>query len=147
MSRETERAAIGAHFASVWDPADGPIAWPNKPFDTPANSMFAVFNIVGRGTFRRSVGGSFFKRHEGTLQVDIYTPQDKGTRRSRIIADILENAYQDLLLVLSDGEAVKFGTPSSRVLDPNVIRASNLDDNWARFMFEAPYHRDQHVEK
>jgi hypothetical protein len=29
----------------------------------------------------------------------------------------------------------------------NEIRAQNLDDNWDRYMFEAPFYRDQLVEK
>jgi hypothetical protein len=29
----------------------------------------------------------------------------------------------------------------------NEQRAANLEDNWDRFIFEAPYYRDQHVEK
>lgn len=147
MSRETEREALAAHFQTLWEPTDGPIAWPNKPFETPANSMFCVYSIVSRGTIRRSLGYNFFKRHMGTVQVDIYTPQDQGTKRARQISDVLENAYELLTLPLADDESVIFETPSGRVLDPNVIRASNLDDNWERFVFEAPYYRDQHVDK
>lgn len=147
MSRELERAAISGHFQGVWNPADGPIAWPNKPFSTPVNSGFAVFNIVERGTFRKSLGRSFFKRHENTLQIDIYVPIDVGTKPSRVIADRLEDIYQDLVLVLPNGQSVNFRTPSSRVLATNEQRAANLDDNWARYLFEAPYYRDQRVEK
>jgi hypothetical protein len=147
VSRETERAALAAHFLSVWLESDGPIAWPNKPFTTPSGHMFAVYSIVSRGSVRMSLGRSFFKRHFNTLQVDIYTPQDLGTKRSREISDRLEDIYDSLVLVTPDGESLKFSTPTGRVLDPNVIRASNLDDNWDRFVFEAPYHRDQLVEK
>ena len=148
MSLELERAAISKHFLQYgWDENDGEIAWPNKPFDTPANSMFCVFNLLDRGTLRRSLGLSFFKRHLGTMQIDIYTPQNVGTKRSREIADRLELLYDTMTLVLVDGEAVVFETPSSRQLDPNVIRAANLDNNWDRFLVEAPYYRDIHVEK
>lgn len=148
MSRETERAAIADHFKDVgWLAADGDVAWPNQPFKTPDNNLFCVFSLVERGTFRRSIGRRFFKRCEGTLQVDIYTPQNQGTKKSREITDRLEDIYEMLELPTSDGEMVIFGTPSTRVLDPNVVRATNLDDNWDRYMFEVPYHRDVHVEK
>ncbi len=147
MSRESERTALAAHFQTLWDNDDGPIAWPNKPFETPNSQMFCVYSVVNRGTVRQSIGFDFFKRHMGTVQIDIYTPADHGTRRSREIAEILEDAYEMVTLSLTDGEAVVFETPSAKVLDPNVIRASNLDDNWDRFVFEAPYHRDQHVDR
>jgi hypothetical protein len=139
--------ALSGFFQSIWLPEDGPIAWPNKPFETPANSMFCVYSTLSLGTLRRSLGNSFFKRSLGVVQVDIYTPQDQGTKRAREISDRLEGLYEMLVLPLTDGESVQFGTPSGRVLDPNVIRASNLDDNWDRFVFEAPHYRDQHVEK
>jgi hypothetical protein len=64
VSKETERAAISAHFKTLVD-ADfsDAIAWPNKTFVTPKNRMFLVFSIVDRGTVRHGVGISFFKRH------------------------------------------------------------------------------------
>lgn len=147
MSLELERAAVADKFLDVWQDQDGPIAWTNKEFVTPEVSMFCVFNIVDRGTLRRSIGWNFYKRRMATMQIDIYTPLDFGTKRSREIVDGLEVVYEMLELPLSDGEVLIFETPSSRVLDPNVIRAGNLDDNWDRYVFEAPYHRDQHVEK
>ena len=152
MSLELERAAIAKHFNDVgWDPAWGNrevyIAWPNKPFVTPNDHMFVVFNLVSRGTIRRSLGLSYFKRHLGTMQIDIYTPQDQGTKLSREMSDALELIYDTITLPLNDGEAVVFQTPSSRQLDPNVIRAANLDNNWDRYVVEAPYYRDIHVEK
>lgn len=147
MSRELERQTITAHFDSVWLPTDGPIAWPNQEFLTPNNSGFCVFSLVDMPTFRRSLGTTFSKRYSGVLQVDIYTPQNKGTKRGKMVSDRLEDIYEMLVLHMSNGQAVEFGTPTSRVLDPNVIRASNLDDNWDRYVFEAPYHRDVIVVK
>lgn len=148
MSRELERQAIASHFQSVWDePLDGPIAWPNKPFTTPNASGFCTFNIVELGTFRMSLGRSFFKRHHGSMQIDMYVPQDQGTRPSRLTADRLEDLYEMLVLEMSNGQKIEFGTPRTRTLAANEQRASNLDDNWDRYLLEAPYHRDQHVEK
>lgn len=148
MSRELERQEISKHLDTLWvESVDGPIAWPNQQFETPANHRFAVFSLVDRGTIRRSLGRAFFKRSFGSMQIDLYTPQDKGTSRSKILVDYLELVYEMLELPLSDGEVVIFQTPSSKTLDPNVIRASNLDDNWDRIVFDAPYYRDSHVEK
>lgn len=147
MSRELERAAIAAHFKSVWDAADGDIAWPNKPFETPIKHRFCVFNIVDRGVIRRSLGFNFFKRYLGTLQIDIYVPQDEGTKISRQITDRLENIYEMLELPLSNGQVIIFETPTARTLALNEQRAANLEDNWDRFLFEAPFHRDHHVVK
>lgn len=145
MSRDLERSRIFSHFQSVWNTANGPIAVPNQPFTTPTNSMFVVISIVERGTFRKSLGINFFKRHIQTFQIDLYTPEDLGTKQSRVVADQLEPIYQDLILTLTDGEHVKFGTPSARVLASNEQRASNLNDNWDRYIIECPYYRDQFV--
>lgn len=148
MSRELERAAISKDFNDLWDTSqDGDIAWPNKPFQTPLNNRFVVFNLVDRGTVRRSLGRSFFKRNFGSMQIDLYTPQDKGTSRSKELIDMLEQHYEMLELPLADGEIIIFQTPSARTLDLNVIRATNLDDNWDRLVFDAPFYRDSHVEK
>lgn len=146
MSRELERQTLAAHFLSVWQEADGPIAWPNQEFLTPNNSGFCVYSLVDMPTFRRSLGFTFSKRYSGILQIDIYTPQNKGTNRAKLIVDRLEDVYEMLVLPMSGG-AIEFGTPTARSLDPNVIRASNLDDNWDRYVFEAPYHRDVIIEK
>jgi hypothetical protein len=148
VSKETERAAISEHFKSVAEPEFGEnIAWPNQAFETPQDTMFAVFNIVDRGTIRRSLGRSFTKRSFGTMQVDIYTPKNEGTKESRTLADIWSLVYEMLELTTSDGELIVFQTPSSRAMATNEIRAANLDDNWDRYVFEAPFYRDQNVEK
>lgn len=145
MSRDLERSRIFSHFQSLWNSGDGPIAVPNQPFTTPTNSMYVVLNIVERGSFRKSLGSHFFKRHMQTLQIDIYTPADQGTKKSRQLADTIEPIYQDLTLILSDNEALRFGTPTARVLASNEQRAANLDDNWDRYVIECPYYRDQFV--
>jgi hypothetical protein len=147
VSRDTQRAACAAIFLSVWDETANPVAWPNKTFETPNKVMFAVFNIVDRGSTRMGLSRSFFKRHHATLQIDIYTPQDEGTKPSRLKAEMLEDLFQDLELLTSDGELLRFGTPFAHTLAPNEIRAVNVDDNWDRYVFEAPFYRDQHVEK
>lgn len=148
MSREIERETVITHFLTVWNTADGPIAVPNQRFTTPIDHFFGDVKIVERGTFRMSLGASFYKRHNSTLQLDMYTPFGEGTKLSRSIADRLELVYEELTLLLpGGGEFVKFGTPSSRRLAQNRERAENLNDNWDRYVFEAPYYRDQRVEK
>lgn len=149
MSRESERAAITAHFKSAWEAAYPavPVAWPNVDFDTPAANPFVVFNLVDRGTARESVGLTYMKRHRGTLQLDIYTPAGAGTRASRLMADFLENLYDTLELSTTDGERVVFRTPSARDVGGNEARASNLEDNWHRIIVECPYDRQQRVVK
>jgi hypothetical protein len=148
VSRETERAAITGHFALNWNPADGPVAYPNHEFTTPTNQMFAVLSIVESGTFRKSLGyAQYLKRSRGILQVDIYTPLGLGTKKSRLIGERLERVYDTFDMVTSDGERICFETPSSRTLPLNEQRAANLDDNWDRYVFQAPFYRDIIVTK
>lgn len=148
MSKEAEREALAASFKDMFSTLGvAHIAWPNKPFETPADSTFVEFNIVDRGVTRHGLGRNFFRRNHGTVQVDIYVPQDEGTKVSREFADIMANFYEMYELPTSDGELIKFETPFSHALATNRIRAANLGDNWDRYVFEAPFHRDQHVEK
>lgn len=152
MSLELERAAVAKHFRNTgwqsgWGAVDTFVSFPNQEFTTPTNHFYCVFSIVDRGSVRRSLGRDFAKRRWATMQVDIYTPLDQGTKQSREMTDLWEEMYSLLELPLSDGEVVMFGDPTSKVLDPNVVRAANLDDNWDRYVFEAPYHRDYRISK
>jgi hypothetical protein len=81
------------------------------------------------------------------MQIDIYTPQDQGTKQSREYADVWALHFEMLELPTSDGELIKFQNTTSHPLATNEIRAANLDDNWDRYVFEAPFYRDQYVEK
>jgi hypothetical protein len=143
VSRETERALVTQKFQQAWDPLDGPVAYPNQDFITPKNTMFAVFNLVDRGSTRDSIGRSYLKRHRSTLQIDIYTPASQGTKRAREIATRLENIFDSLDLVTTDGETVRFRTTSARPVAGNEQRASNLDDNWDRYVVECPFDRQE----
>jgi hypothetical protein len=109
--------------------------------------MFVVFSIVDRGDVRLSLGWNYKKRRFGTIQVDIYTPQDEGTKVSREQADAWCLIYDMLELPTSDGEMMFFQTPTSHSMATNEVRAANLDDNWDRYVFEAPFYRDTQVEK
>jgi hypothetical protein len=145
VSRETERLLVTTVFQQNWNPADGPVAYPNQDFNTPDNGMFAVFNLVDRGTTRESIGRTYLKRHRSTLQIDIYTPAANGTKRAREIADRLEAYYDSLDLITSDGQQVHFRTPVAREVGGNESRASNLDDNWSRYIVECPFDRQEVV--
>lgn len=148
MSRETERELLTRHFQLNWNDSDGPVAWPNMEFTTPTNSMFVVFSLVERVTNRASLGASsYLNRAYGSVQIDIYTPIGKGTKASRVIAERLERVYDSLVLVTTDGEAIHFQTPSSRVLPTNEMRAANLDDNWSRYVVDCPFYRQIIVNK
>lgn len=148
MSRETERKAVIDFFKLNWNPADGPVAYPNIEFSTPENQQFAVVHIVETGTFRKSIGYSqYLKRSSATLQIDIFTPLGQGTKPSRLIGERLERVFDTIDLVTSDGEFLRFGTPSSRTVAINEQRASNLEDNWHRYVVECPFYRDITVTK
>lgn len=148
MSRETERNAIMNFFKLNWDPADGPVAYPNIEFTTPKNSKFVVVNIVEGNTTRKSIGyAQYLKRSTGRLQIDIYTPIGEGTKPSRVIGERLERVFDTIDINLSDGEWVRFGTPQSRTIPINEQRASNLEDNWERYVVECPFYRDVVVTK
>ena len=149
MSRETERRLITQHFSAAWQAQYStiPVAWPNTEFSTPVNGKFLVVNFVDRGTTRESLGRSYLKRHRGTLQLDLYVPAGEGIGFARNVADYVEEVYDSLDLLTTDGEPVYFRTPSSREIGGNEARASNLEDNWYRYVIECPYDRQEIVIK
>ncbi len=145
MSRATERALVMGHFTATWNAAYAsvPIAWPNHEFLTPTNQPFAVFNLVDRGTTRESLGRTYFKRHRGTIQVDLYMPLGQGIKWGYAVSDYLETVYDSLDLVTTDNQPVRFRTPTARPIAGNEARASNLEDNWARLVVEIPFDRSE----
>lgn len=147
MSKETERATIFSELKNVWPSQYGAIAWPNLPFVAPTADRWAAAEILTYTTDRASLGRDFFKRTYGSLQIDLFVPDGVGTKEAREVADFLEDHFQDLKLITSDGEAIQFGTPESKTLPVNVARAENLEDNWYRYVVDCPFHRDSHVIK
>ena len=148
MGREAERQAIAAHIKAWWPNEFGPLAFPNQPFETPANSKWAAFQVVYYDTSRISLGkNDFLKRSMASLQFDLYTPQGTGTKGNLLAADVIEAHFEEICILTSDGEALQFATPEVKNVTGVDERKEGTNSNWVRLVVDCPFRRDIRVLK
>ena len=145
MSFTTERASIYAKFASIWNEVTlGKIAWENQPFVQPNKEIFVEIKILNLASNQMSIGNDKkLYRHLGEVQFDIYIPQNKGTHEGRTRADIIANAFRNIVLTTTDSNTIQFRVPILRQLAPNEIRALNMEDSLFRLIVRCPFYRDE----
>jgi hypothetical protein len=147
MSIETQRVSLMAEVKSFWSPAYGTLAYPNVPFTTPQNSQWAEVFILAHGAERASLSNIFLKRTEGSLQFNLYCPQDKGSKENSVIADAIEDHFQELLMSTSDGDTIEFGIPNSFLVSGVDERREGTNSNWFRYVVDCPFVRSTTVRK
>jgi hypothetical protein len=144
LGREAERSALFSAIQNGWPVDVGPVAWPNIPFNVPANSRWAQVTLLTYSTDRISLGQDvFLKRSVGSLQIDLFCPRDIGSAENKTASDLLEDFFEDRILVLSADEKIEFGTPESRETDSNRERQDGTNSNWFRTVVDCPFQRDQ----
>lgn len=148
MGKEAERSALESAVSDIWVTDFGPIAWTNVPFEVPASGRWASVTILDYDTSRMSLGKEvFLKRTTGSIQIDLFCPQDLGSSLNRRAADFLETYFEDRIIVISVDEKIEFGTPESRESNGVQERQEGTDDNWYRTIVDIPFHRDEVVRK
>lgn len=148
MGREAERSTISSAIQEGWKPEFGVIAWPNQPFVAPPGQRWAQVTILTYSTDRISLGKEhFLKRTIGSVQIDIFCPQDQGAAGNKKISDYLEDFYEDRIFVISTEEKIEFGTPESRETTGVQERQEGTNDNWFRTVVDIPFQRYVHIIK
>jgi hypothetical protein len=140
MSRETERLLLLSHAKSFWLPAWGPVSWPNADFSPPANARWASLRLMEYGSERINIGRPKKQRHYGSVQIDLYSPKNTGTKEAREITDAIEAIYDELILRTADGEPVEFQTPASHDLSGSGSEDGTAD-SWYRRVVDSPFYR------
>lgn len=139
MIVESDRVAIVTFLTSIWQPSWGGIAWPNDNFKIPDAQRWATVAWIESTSDRASLGNDFLVRTYGYLQIDLYEPDQGGTKQQLLIAEEIHNAFLEYVLPTGSGPALEFGVPNSRIPAPNEVRASNLEDNWSRLTISIPF--------
>lgn len=116
MTFELLRAALTAHFQSGFarpapteeDPDATaeffPVAWENRKFKQPA-STWVRFTVRPGERFDASAGRKH-KRTVGVCYLQIFTPEDGGTREGHEAADKFAEVFDNATVFLSDGSAI-----------------------------------------
>lgn len=148
MGRESERSTVSSAILAGWKPEFGPTAWPNQPFVAPPGARWAQITILTYSTDRISLGReNFLKRTIGSVQIDLFCPQDQGASGNKSISDYLEDHFEDRIFIISPQEKIEFGTPESRETTGVQERQEGTNDNWFRTVVDIPFQRDVQVIK
>lgn len=110
MDTEATRAAVFALFKAGWvgSLASGiPVEYPNTKFSQPANGHWA--RITMQLGDRESVAiGSTRKRQVGILTLQIFAPENAGTKTAHQAADLFGSIVDEKQLTPSPGLLVEF---------------------------------------
>lgn len=95
MSFETTRRDIAARLEAGWITTR--VSYPNQKFNEPTvNESWVKLRIFEDGTQRINIGKNGVHRQNGTIALEIYTPQDTGEKPMRDIADPLAVLFRDV---------------------------------------------------
>jgi len=126
MSFADERSNIEERFNDSWKTTS--IAWGNADLNIPNNSEWVRFNILNGNSAYRAING--LKRHTGIINIQLFTPLNKGTNTIR--------GYADTIATIFDGQAFK-----DVVCDVASVETVGTDDKWYQMNVNIPYWRDE----
>ena len=132
MSFADERRAIEGRLADNFTAL--PVRFDNLPFDQPHDAGFVALSIRAGQARQVSTGPRPLHRHTGTIQLDIFVPEDSGTQVSRAHADSLAAIFRGARFAAGDSGTITCRTP--RIDTPGVR------DGWHLISLRIPYQRD-----
>ena len=84
-----------------------PVAYQNEQFTPPENSPWLASTILQTQPLQASLGGSGQDRHDGILQIDVYTPINEGDILARQIMDQIEDVLKSSTVLTYSDVSVK----------------------------------------
>jgi hypothetical protein len=135
---EASRAKFADEFTARWalDNPLLPIRYENRKFAQPANNMWGSICVNETGRKRVSIGTQRrFVRVMGVIVVEVFAPEDSGSRNLRLVAD---KAAQYL-------EEKNFSLGSAAHVTTLVCsrRYDELPSGWARISLLTPFWFDE----
>lgn len=137
MSKEAERVYLINKMKARAGDLDFPIGYCNLPFDIPVNAVYGEFHIVS-GPRPIIVGGEGIGRvrvrYVGFVQLAIFVPKEKGTKKAAVASDVFKDIFQFKVGRDAEMSSYKFGvlqdfTPETKA-------------GWECFVVRVPYTRD-----
>ena len=123
MSKEAERVYLTKKMQAREGLLDFAISYPNQPFDIPVNDIYGEFHIMA-GPRPIIIGGEgagkVRVRYVGMVQLTIFIPKEKGTKKAAEAMDVFKQIFQFKLGRDSQQASYKFGvmqdyTPTTKV--------------------------------
>jgi hypothetical protein len=114
VSFVSERQAIESYFSASWA-LRTPVKYQNVSFSRPRGNWVEVEiqEIDGNAITIGTTHAVF--RWTGETKICIYTPEDIGTARARMLADLAGAIFLNKTIVISGDEKIIFGLPSISV--------------------------------
>lgn len=132
MSWEAERNAIESRLAANWTTT--PIRYENVPFRETVGPYIALFILDGEGE-QISLGTPALRRWPGVIKIQVFVPQDTGTKLARTYADIL-----GILFDRAQFSSGNSGTIRCRV--PSILHVG-VTNGWDQINVTIPFVRDR----
>lgn len=112
MSKEAERVYLTNKMKARADELGFPISYPNHQFNIPVNDIYGEFHIMS-GPKPIIVGGEgkgrIRVRYVGMVQLTVYIPKDKGTKKAALAQDVFKEIFQFKLGRDAEQSSYKFG--------------------------------------
>ena len=112
MSKEAERVYLTNKMKSRAGELGFSISYPNQPFNIPVNEMYGEFHIMS-GPRPIIVGGEgagrVRVRYVGMVQLTVFVPKEKGTKKAALAQDIFKEIFQFKLGRDAEQSSYKFG--------------------------------------
>jgi hypothetical protein len=137
VSKEAERVYLTNKMKARADELGFPISYPNHQFNIPVNETYGEFHIMsgpkpiivgGEGSGRVRV------RYVGMVQLTVYVPKDKGTKKAALAQDVFKEIFQFKLGRDAEQSSYKFGV----LQDYNPETTSG----WECYVVRVSFHRD-----
>lgn len=121
--------------ASAWGVDPKYIGFPNSPIEDPAEKLHVKVNFINGDEEDVEIGKPTLRRYQNVLMIQIFQPQNTGTREALSIADFVEAAFRDLVLTAGAGK-IRFYTPKIRDL-------GDEEEGYYQVNVECPYKLDE----
>jgi len=134
VSFEDERRAVETRFSGAY--SSTPVKYENAIFDQPNNSSWVALTLLSGGGINASIGTTRpVKRFSGIIQIDIYTPEQGGTKAARDLGDLVAAVFDN----------VQFSVGSSGTITTRVPSLSTMgvQNGWYHAVVSVAYHRDK----
>ena len=135
MSFEDERVAVEAKMAAEYSSTT--VQYENIPFSQPTDTAWVSLTILSGGGNVDSIGSGTgrLERFSGVIQIDIYVPEDGGTKAARDIADLVHAIFDNKQF--SSGSS---GTITTRVPSYSTL---GVEGGWHHSVVSVAYHRSK----
>lgn len=128
MTLDADNIAIESRFETQWG-LTTPVAYMNVEFDPPRGSPWVRLSVLPGGEGQIELGNPSLDRHVGIIDVSIFTPEGKGTKQARELAEQAAAVFR------------KASFSGILCRNPDVTTVGVMD-GWHQITVRVPYQRD-----